>query len=196
MPHNFQQSLEYENSKSTIADTFYFDQFHVEEIIRFNTGSPSDMVFQRKDIDLQLFGWNRHTNVSEKFRDYDFNDLYLELYSMYPDTHGWMHKSEANYLAYFFPKRMFWINENELQQVFQKYIEPAINYKELDSWLNKNIKHSGRYKSSIVNESKSYEVQVITAFNRTTNKEWNTVGVSVPFDLLKRCGLTWKEYQL
>jgi len=196
MPHNFQTSLAYENSKSTVADTFYYDQFHVENIIRFNSGSPSDMVFQRQDIDLQLFGWGKHTNVSEKFRDFDFNDLYLELYSMYPETKGWMHKSEANYLAYFFPKRMFWIDKKELQQIFKTQIEPAINFTELESWLKTNKNKSGKYKTQIEVKGQPYSVQIITAFNRTSNKDWNTVGVSVPFNLLKNCGLTWRDSSL
>ena len=196
MPHNFQESLAYENSKSTIADSFYFDQFHVENIIRFNSGNTSDMVFQRKDIDLQLYGWGRHTNVSEKFRDFDFDDLYLELYSMYPDTKGWMHSSEANYLAYFFPKRMLWIKEQELQIIFKNHIEPSINYIELDEWLSKNRKRSGKFKTEIKVLDKTYSALIINAFNKTINKEWNTTGVSVSFGLLKDCGLTWKEFLL
>lgn len=195
MPHNFQKSLAYENSKTSLADSYYFNQLHIEKIIRFNSGSGNDMVFQRRDIDLQLYGWNKHTNVSEKFRDFDFNDLYLELYSMYPEVKGWMHKSEANYLAYFFPKRMIWIDKKDLISIFKKYIEPNIIYSDLNVWLANNKNKSGKYKTEIEVLETNYPVLVINAFNKTANKEWNTVGVSVPFNLLKTCGLVWKEYQ-
>ncbi|MBD80710.1 MAG: hypothetical protein CL840_17480 [Crocinitomicaceae bacterium] len=196
MPHNFWKSLEYENSKSQVADDFYYHQFKIENRIRFNTGSESDMEFQLKDIDVQLYGWNRYTNVSEKFREVDYNDLYLELYSMYPTVKGWMHKSEANHLAYFFPQRMLWIKEKEIQQVFKDFIEPSIDLETLNLWLEKNPKKSGRYASEIIFENRKYPVFIIVAYNKTQNKNWNTVGVSVPFDLLKAYQLNWKEYSL
>ena len=109
---------------------------------------------------------------------------------------GWMHKSEADHLAYFFPQRMLWIKEKEIQHVFSKFIEPKIDCSALNYWLDKNPKKSGKYRSEIEFEKRKYRVSIIIAYNKTKNKNWNTVGVSVPFDLLKACQLNWKEYQL
>jgi hypothetical protein len=192
MPHNFWRSLEYEGGKTKRADTFYYNQFKVEEIVRFDTGSAHDMEFQRMDIDVQLYGWGRHANVSEKFRDRDFNDLYLELYSMFPQTKGWMHVKGADYLAYFFPLRMFWINKKDLTRVFEEHIEPRIELDNVRNWIHENSGKSGKCKS----ELNGHEIQVINAFNRVRKRSWNTVGVSVPFSLLKELGLDWKEFRL
>jgi hypothetical protein len=105
-PHNFWSSLKVERDKAVFADEFYSNVFEVENIIRFDTESERDIDFQRADIDVQLYAWERHSNVSEKFRAIDYNDLYIELYSMYPNVKGWMQNSSADHLAYFFPTRL------------------------------------------------------------------------------------------
>ena len=192
MPHNFWKSLDYEGGRTKLADHFYSDSFKVEDIVRFDTGSSYDMEFQRQDIDVQLYGWGRVANVSEKFRDRDFNDLYLELYSMFPERKGWMNVEGADYLAYYFPLRMFWIKKAELKKIYRSQIEPIINRSEIESWIRANPKKSGKFESNIANTN----VQIITAYNQVRNKTWNTVGVSVPFHLLKNLGLQWKEFRL
>jgi hypothetical protein len=192
MPHNFWKSLEYEGRKTQRADAFYSDRFKVEEIVRFDTGSAYDMEFQRQDIDVQLYGWNRFANVSEKFRDHDYNDLLLEAYSMYPNTKGWMHNSGANYLAYFFPLRMFWFKKEELYEVFQQHIEPKLDYSLVENWVSQNPKSSARIKTSI----SSYEAYLVIAYNRVRTREWHTVSVSVSFDMLKSLGVGWREFRL
>ena len=194
-PHNFWSSLKVERDKAVFADEFYFNVFEVENIIRFDTESERDMDFQRADIDVQLHAWERHSNVSEKFRAIDYDDLYIELYSMYPNVKGWMQNSSADHLAYFFPTRLIWIDKKDLISIFKKYIEPNIIYSDLNVWLANNKNKSGKYKTEIEVLETNYPVLVINAFNKTANKEWNTVGVSVPFNLLKTCGLVWKEYQ-
>lgn len=196
MPHNFWESLAYETSKANQADRFYSHTFGVESITRFDTGSSFDMEFQRKDIDLQLEGWGRFANVSEKFRDKDFNDLYLELFSMYPQTKGWMHNSEADYLAYFFPTRMFWINKRELLQIFTKHIDHIVSNQQIDNVLSKQKNKSFKELVSIQLNGTALKIPVIIAFNQTKTKNWHTVGISIPFKELKRLGLSWKEYNL
>ncbi|MGB0403264.1 MAG: hypothetical protein ACPGEG_04150 [Salibacteraceae bacterium] len=196
MPHNFWESLAYESSKANQADRFYSHTFGVEAITRFDTGSSFDMEFQRKDIDLQLEGWGRFANVSEKFRDKDFNDLYLELYSMFPERRGWMHNSEADYLAYFFPTRMFWINKRDLLDVFSKHIENIVSNQQIDSVISKRKNKSFKEIVTVELNGKTLRIPVIIAFNQTKTKNWNTVGISIPFKELKDLGLSWREYSI
>ncbi len=195
-PHNFWNSLKIEQDKSLLADAFYYSTFGVESITRFNSGSARDMEFQRMDIDVQLNAWGRHANVSEKFRDHDFNDLYLELYSMYPNVPGWMEQSEATHLAYFFPKRMIWLNKKELITCFNQFIQPQINEKSLAQLVNNSPKKSTKVKAAINIKGESFDCYYINAFNKTKVKEWNTLGVSVPFHLLDKLDCNYKVYPI
>lgn len=192
MPHNFWKSLQFEKRKFQMADHVYFDSLCVEEITRFDTGTKHDMEFQKQDIDVQLHAWGRFANVSEKFRDKDYGDLYLELYSMFPNTLGWMDVTGADYLAYFFPLRMLWINKSELKKVFEKCIKQQIPTQKIEVWIMKNPKQCGRFSFYINN----FKMQIVIAYNRTKTKEWYTVGVCVPFKYLKQQGLSWKQYHL
>lgn len=192
MSHNFWRSLEYESSKFQLADDFYFEQLGVERIVRFDSGSEEDMEFQRADIDVQLHGWGRHANVSEKFRKKDFNDLYLELYSMYPDTKGWMERNEADFLAYFFPDRVLWINKHELHELFHRDIHPLIEQEWLEGLVKKFPKKNGRQNY----QKNGLEISLIKAYNRTRSKNWDTLGVTVSLDLVREAIPKMKEYQL
>ena len=195
-PHNFWKSLKVERKKAVLADAFYTHVFEVEKIIRFDTESGRDMEFQRADIDAQLYGWGRHSNVSEKFRDVDYNDLYVELYSMYPATKGWMHNSAADHLAYFFPTRLIWINKKELVIAFQQHILPKIIESKIDELIAQNPSKNGSLLAEITIDSISYKIRYIKAYNKTATKVWDTLGVSLPFDLLAAIGLKLREYKL
>ena len=112
-PHNFDDSLKKESTSALGADVFYKRApFSVQNIERYNNNSPEHLALQRQDIDLAIIlGDGRTLSVSEKFRAHDYDDLLLEMYSKYPHTKGWIHKSAAERLAYFFPTRMFWIDK-------------------------------------------------------------------------------------
>lgn len=192
MPHNFWKSLDFEGSKTKLADQFYYHTFGIESHVRFDTGSEFDMDFQGLDIDLQLNAWGRHTNVSEKFRDNDFGDLYLEVFSMYPDTPGWTTVEGADHLAYFFPLRMFWIKKPELKEVFNKHIEPYLDHNAIASWVKNNPNRSGKYSITL----EGFEMTMVFAFNQIRKRTWTTVGITVPFNFLEFKGLKWREYRL
>ncbi len=195
-PHNFWKSLKVECGKAVSADEFYNNVFEVENIIRFDTESERDMDFQRADIDVQLHGWERYSNVSEKFRDTDYNDLYLELCSMYPNVQGWMQNSSADHLAYFFPTRLIWIDKKELISAFETFVLPNINNTKIEELITKYPQRNGSLADEISINSSSYKVRYIKAYNKTTPKVWDTIGVSIPFDLLDAIGVKLKEYAL
>ncbi|MFO7659253.1 MAG: hypothetical protein R6W78_19510, partial [Bacteroidales bacterium] len=107
-PHAFPASLRRELQHQAKANRFYAEKLGVKDIVRYNSDSEEDMAYQRKDIDLSFELNGRRLMVSGKFRDHDYGDLYLECYSKYPETPGWMHKSEADFLACFYPERVIW----------------------------------------------------------------------------------------
>lgn len=183
--------MDYESSKSQMADDFYYHQFKVNEIVRFDTGSEADMKFQRADIDVQLHGWGRHANVSEKFRAKDYNDLYLELYSMYPQTLGWMERNEADFLAYFFPQRVLWINKHDLHHFFKAQIQPDVK----EEWLTQIQERFPAKNGKVDLNLKGKKVSIIKAYNKTPTKTWDTIGISVPLDWVAEF-LPIKEYRL
>ena len=195
-PHNFWKSLKVERGKAVSADEFYYNVFEVENIIRFDTESERDIDFQRADIDVQLHAWERHTNVSEKFRDTDYNDLYIELYSMYPNVQGWMQNSSADHLAYFFPTRLIWIDKKDLISAFNALVLPSINNAKIEELITKSPQRNGSITAEVSINSNRYKVRYIKAYNKTTSKVWGTIGVSVPFNLLGAIGVKLKEYAL
>lgn len=102
--HQFNKSLGFEKKQIKIADDFYKKNFPKFSIKRVSFDSEIEKEMQRKDIDFFLISDNKTIAVSEKFREKDFNDIYLEFFSKYPNTVGWMENSEAEYWLIFYHK--------------------------------------------------------------------------------------------
>ena len=94
--YNFKYSLQHEKDQAVKADQFYCNILKATEIQRFNVDSETDMEMQRQDVDLLLTLNGLTYRISEKFRDKDFGDLYVEVYSKYPKTPGWLHTGSPN----------------------------------------------------------------------------------------------------
>ena len=115
MLHNFRKSLQHEREQTLKADRFYINVLHASFIKRFNTDSEEDMCMQRQDVDVLITVNGTTFKVSEKFRDVDYGDLYIEIYSKYPDTLGWMHTGSPNAILYFTPRSVYWITHSSLK---------------------------------------------------------------------------------
>ena len=193
--HNFDKSLRRESVVAKKADTFYERKpFAVQAIKRYNTGSEYDMKFQRQDIDLNLsMSDGRTLTVSEKFRDNDYDDLLLEIYSKYPSTKGWMHKSEAERLAYFFPKRMFWIEKKELRRFCLNKLFPLVEQEAIQRLLSQEV---NSLKVGLRINDKRYLCVLTQAANNTDGHRWNTISISVPFEMLQDFSIRYSEYRL
>ena len=76
--HNFDKSLQHEREFAERADRFYREQLKASEIRRYNNDNELDMSFQHRDIDVSITINGKTYNVSEKFRDTDFGDMYVE----------------------------------------------------------------------------------------------------------------------
>lgn len=184
MIHNFEQSLIDEKKLSTRADKFYREVLNVSDIKRFNSDSESDMEMQRQDIDLLLTLKEITYRVSEKFRDKDFGDLYIEVFSKYPQTPGWLISGTPNAILYFTPFSVYWITHLSLKNFCQKTLLPAIP----ENYYSKIFK-SGKtiISEKIKMNDEIYDINIIQAHNHPTEgSNWETIGISIPFEVLEK----------
>lgn len=192
MLHNFKSSLNHEREQAAMADTFYYEVLKATEIIRFNTDSEADLEMQRQDVDLLLTLNEITYRVSEKFRDKDYGDLYVEVYSKYPKTPGWLFTGTPNAIIYFTPESVYWITHKSLSTFCNEVLFPSIP----KMWFT----YLYQSKKSIVTKilrlnRKSFKINLIQAhnFDRT---HWITIGISVPFWVFEENGVKIKRFQL
>lgn len=120
----------------------------------------------------------------------DYGDLYIEIYSKYPDTLGWMHTGSPNAILYFTPRSVFWITHSSLKNFC---INELFNNAIPTQWLaelyenKKTIQHKKiTIKDSIV------DLHLIQSHNKDS-ASWETIGVSVAFDVLKNFGVKFRK---
>jgi hypothetical protein len=193
--HHFGKSLKQEGISALSADVFYKRApFSVSNIERYNESTDEHMILQRQDIDLSIsFADGRKYSVSEKFREHDYNDLLLEIYSKYPDTKGWIHKSNAERLAYFFQKRMFWIDKKALSAFCLQELFPLVEKDAIERLLSQE---ANSLKVGLRLNDKIYYCILTQAFNKMGQDTWNTVSISVPFQLLHDYKIRMQEFKL
>lgn len=193
--HHFDKSLKKEGKSGLWADVFYKRApFAVTKIERYNQSTKEDMILQRQDIDVSLsFVDGRTYYVSEKFREHDYNDLLLEIYSKYPNTPGWIHNSNADRMAYFFPKRMFWIDKPNLSTFCINKLFPLVENHAIEHLLSQQA-HS--LKVGLKVGGKTYNCILTQAFNRMGKETWNTISISVPFSMLHDFDIRFQEFKL
>ena len=194
--HNFDKSLNREKTYQKRADCFYVKRLNATDIIRYNKDNESDMEFQRQDIDVSFRIKSKLINVSEKFREKDFGDLYIEFYSKFPDIHGWLDKSQADYMAYFFPKRVFLINEKKLSELYKNHLSQLISKNEFNSLIEQNLHKNVQKKFWLKIQHHYYSARIIQAYNKTKDTEWYTMGIALPFRVLSDFGILFKEFGL
>ena len=192
MIHNFEQSLQNERSKADFADSFYCERFRASEIVRYCSDSEVDMSFQRKDIDVSFTVEGKQYHISEKFRETDYGDLYIEIYSKYPQIEGWMHTGSPDVVVYFTPRAVYRIMHESLKVFCIEKLFPKIPEK----WLQEMYDSRKTIVSKkITLDNFTFPINIIQAHNKpTSGSSWATIGVSVPFDVLKKFGVKIKKY--
>jgi len=192
--HNFEKSLQCERNKAEEADNFYRKAFGVTKIIRYNSDSSADMDFQRKDIDVSLTVENRVYHISEKFRETDYGDLYVEIYSKYPHVKGWMHTGSPDVVVYFTPHTVYRIIHRGLKKFCLETLFPQIP----ENWFFEI--HNSRksiVSKKLILDKKTISINLIQAHNKpTVGSSWETIGISIPFEVLKENGVKIKEYRV
>lgn len=194
--HHFENSLEFEQRQQSAADSFYTKYFGASNIERYNTNTNEDLKIQRKDIDVSFVVKGKRISVSEKFRKKDYNDLYIELYSKYPKTLGWMSSSDAEYLTYFFPKRMFLIDKKSLIEFYETKLQQSISQNIIDEFHKNNFRKNSTTKFFVTINNTKQTIKLIQAYNKINDSEWHTIGIAVAFDMLAKNEIYCKEFLL
>jgi hypothetical protein len=192
--HNFSESLRREQSNQKRADDFYKKYFGATHIIRYNHNTEADMKIQRRDIDVSFQYKEKRINISEKFREKDFNDLYIEIYSKFPNVRGWLDKSQADFITYFFPKRMFLIDEKTLVELYKNHLSKSVPKDILSRLINQNLERNALQRFVLQIQNRSYNARIIQAYNTTDDASWYTMGIAIPFKVLYDFGIYCKEF--
>lgn len=190
MEHNFDKSSAFEKSRFEKANSFYIQKLGVKEIHRIGFDTEQDKQLQREDIDLILLNKNdEKIAVSEKFRKNNYNDIYFELYSKFPDVIGWSQFSTADYTACFFKDYVVIYKTEETKKVLQL----ILNEHNLDSHFAEMINNHLKESSSITIKEDKFKIRLIQAYNKMQGKEWYTMGVAIPFEVFEQLKVKlWK----
>ncbi len=194
MAHHFNESQKAETAHFGAADKFYKLQLEAEKIDRCDYNTTTGREFQQNDIDLWLTLENQRISVSEKKRAHDFNDLYLETHSKFPDIEGWTMHSKADFLAYFFPERVFWAGFRQIIRFYRESLLPQIQPQWFDLLNNNYPLKSGQEKHEITIAGCLYTISLIQAYNESDGNSWYTMGIGIPFEMLKDNHIKFKIY--
>lgn len=189
MIHQFKKSLQHEREQADMADKFYVEVLHATDIVRFNSDSEAHMEMQRQDVDLQMIIRGTNFRVSEKFRDKDFGDLYIEVFSKYPHTMGWMHTGSPDAIVYFTPQTVYWITHKSLKAFCDELLFPTIP----TNWYEEIYKSKKTIVSkNVLLKDTNCKINLIQAHN-FDGKPWETIGLSIGFDILEHFGVKFKK---
>ncbi|MDR3286403.1 MAG: hypothetical protein LBT27_03055 [Prevotellaceae bacterium] len=192
--HNFTESLLREQNYHNHADDFYTKHLGATNIVRYNRNTNDDMTMQRADIDVSFTHKSKIINISEKFRAKDFNDLYIEFYSKFPNVRGWLDKSQADYITYFFPTRVFLIDEKKLSEFYKNQLSPTFSEDIFRNLIEQNPNNNAQKQHYIKLQNNKYRVRIIQAYNKTQDAAWYTMGIAIPFNVLADFGIYCREF--
>ena len=177
------------------ANMFYKNVLKAEIIKRYSCNNEEDHEFIIKDKNLSIKINDKELNVSEKNRDQDWNDIYVEIFRKYPNEEGWIRNTEADYIAYFFPGRVFWAKMEPIKMLCYDILSKAIDsgiYKELYYMYPKN---SGRLSKTFKINTKTYSFNFIQTYHEEGENSYYSIGISLPFVLLMDFRIDYKIFK-
>jgi len=194
--HDFSKSLNYEHSNFPKADKFYTEKLKAGSITRIGFEDEESKALQRLDVDVSFVYKGKKINVSEKDRTADYGDLLLEFYSKFPHTPGWMNNSAADYLAYFVPNKVYWIDKKQLSLFYHNTLADVIPDSFFQQLINNYPRQSRREQKIIELNGTREAVTVVQAFNapRNSSSFWYTENICVKFTTLKKAGVQIEEF--
>ena len=187
--YHIEESLEREHQGFERNNRFYADILKASAIKRIGYETAEEKELQRSDIDLVAIINGTQVSISEKDRDVDYNDILIEFYSIYPAVRGWMDNSRAQYLAYFMPSRVFWINKLQLVDFYNRELRKLPVEKYFDKLIET---HKTIISDTFEILAKSEKIHFIAA----PNSDYVTMSICVSLNLLKRAGVEFREYSL
>lgn len=193
MLHNFEKSLEYERNHAEEANMFYKNVLGASSIVRFNTDTSTDMEMQLQDVDLKFCINGVTYLVSEKFREKDYGDLYIEVFSKYPHSPGWIYAHLPNALLYFTPQHVYWITHKSLVDFCFNCLFPLLP----EQWFEELfISHKTILPKTIYNKGEFVELLLIKAHNTASDgARWETIGISIPFTVLHKNAVKFQQFE-
>ncbi len=196
--HDFSTSLCYEQSLFPVQDKFYTEQLGAKAISRADYEDEIGRELQRKDVDVQFVYNGKLINVSEKNRTADYKDLLLEFYSMFPHKRGWMDNSDADYLAYFVPHKVYWIDKRQLEFFYHEILKRLVSDDIFQNAMTSFPRRSLSIPNRIVIDGQYVNAPVLQAYNhpKDSQTEWYTESISIPFNCIRSAGVTVQVFNL
>ena len=177
------------------ADMFYKNVLKAESVKRYLHDKEEDKEFLAKDQSLFMKIADKETTISEKIREQDWNDIYVEIFKKYPHEEGWIKLTEAEHLAYFFPGRVFWAKMEPIKTLCHDILSKAFDsgiYKELYYMYPKN---SGRLSKTFKINTKTYSFNFIQTYHEDGENSFYSIGISLPFVLLMDFRIDYKIFK-
>ena len=177
------------------ADMFYKNVLKAESVKRYLHDKEEDKEFLAKDQSLFMKIADKETTISEKIREQDWNDIYVEIFKKYPHEEGWIKVTEADHLAYFFPGRVFWAKMDPIKMLCHDILSKAFDsgiYKELYYMYPKN---SGRLSKTFKINTKTYSFNFIQTYHEDGENSYYSIGISLPFVLLMDFRIDYKIFK-
>jgi hypothetical protein len=177
------------------ADMFYKNVLHAEIIKRYSVKKEEDKEMLGKDISLHMKMNEKETTISEKNRDQDWNDIYVEIYKKYPDEAGWIKFTEAEYLAYFFPGRVFLCRMEPIRNLCQDILCRAVNTGIFKDMYYMFFRSSGRHSQSIKINNKTYSFTFHQTYHDAGENSYYSIGLILPFVMLMDFRIDYKIFK-
>lgn len=181
--YSFNESLAKEKNTRKWFDSIYESYGgKVKSICDYDTFEGK--LQQQNDIDVLLEKDNKIFKVSEKARDKDFGDVYLEHYSVFEDKKiGWTQDSQADILAYGIPSKNI-CKIYEMAEVKNIY-RLITSLLPLDEIENDMISRNENKRKIPVNiDTQSFNVYIIVAATIHNGKYYHTTGFTVEDNIL------------
>lgn len=177
------------------ADMFYKNVLKAEIIKRYSHKKEEDKELLGKDINLHVKMNDKETTISEKMRDQDWNDIYVEIYRKYPDEAGWIKFTEAEYLAYFFPGRVFFCKMDPIRNLCQDILCRAVNTGIFKDMYYMFFRSSGRHSQSIKINNKTYSFTFHQTYHDEGENSFYSIGLILPFVMLMDFRIDYKIFK-
>lgn len=177
------------------ADMFYKNVLKAEIIKRYSHKKDEDKELLGKDINLHVKMNDKETTISEKMRDQDWNDIYVEIYKKYPDEAGWIKFTEAEYLAYFFPGRVFFSKMEPIRNLCQDILCRAVNTGIFKDMYYMFFRSSGRHSQSIKINNKTYSFTFHQTYHDEGENSHYSIGLILPFVMLMDFRIDYKIFK-
>lgn len=198
MNNDFLKALTYEKEQFPRADEFYRRvlngpmnkikitrwDYQLNDVHRRMQDDGIDVTIENElatnEYDRRVIG------ISEKFRTSDFGDMFIELYSKFPNVIGWGLKEKADLVAYFTPWHTYIIDNDQLKKVIQ-----AISDKLDAEALAEGLKEARCFQ--YIYKDKIMEVRKVPT-HHNGKVAWEGVGVCIKWQDLQDLGVTIAKY--